>query len=250
VGISIYQEKRAQSTDQRASSHYTNMQIRMEMIYSRVCVSPSRLRTSTPASVSWQPKESTSRDCLQRVRWPPARLLSLGTGEVVPSQAEPGRARPVLWGEERWGTKLYLWAGYATSMPDSTHSNMSAQQGLVYENGVYIILFTAGTMVVLVLSSSSEQWICGLLSPRTARKTSGQFSVHRARSQVFSRDCPTVREHAGQMHQRAKASRRRHVTLNLSVRGTRFNSNSSSFPYQMLASQVMSPSKNRRGPWN
>lgn len=37
--------------------------------YSCVRVSLSRSRTSMPASVSWQPKESTSRVCLQRVSW-------------------------------------------------------------------------------------------------------------------------------------------------------------------------------------
>lgn len=61
-----------QNTDHHASSHYTNMQIQMEMcrVQCLTAVSvflSSRLRTSMPASVSWQQKESTSRVCLQRV---------------------------------------------------------------------------------------------------------------------------------------------------------------------------------------
>lgn len=37
--------------------------------HSCVCISLSRSKTLMPASVSWQPKESTSRVCLQRVSW-------------------------------------------------------------------------------------------------------------------------------------------------------------------------------------
>lgn len=64
--------KSVQNTDHHASSHYTNMQIQMEMcrVQCLTAVSvflSSRLRTSMPASVSWQQKESTSRVCLQRV---------------------------------------------------------------------------------------------------------------------------------------------------------------------------------------
>lgn len=55
-----------------------------------------------PASVSWQPKESTSRVCLQRVSWTPALLLLLEQ-EVDPNlgQARPSYETNVLCAVEK-----------------------------------------------------------------------------------------------------------------------------------------------------
>lgn len=72
-----------------------NGNVQAAVSYSCVCVSPSRLRTLMPASVSWQPKESTSRVCLQRVSWTPALLAFTGTKRGRPKRTV-GQARPGL----------------------------------------------------------------------------------------------------------------------------------------------------------